>query len=114
MPATRMSASETIPAVRNFLELAAACESQILVAPPLTPELARMVAAARWIGDGARVRLMVDLYADSDPRLRVRMINRRGGFWLLDTSGIVAPQPRTISSPDETAVGGLRVAASPQ
>jgi hypothetical protein len=48
-------------------------------------------ALAGALSRGARVRLIIDF--GGRPRLRVKLVSRGGGCWLVDSAGRLAPPP---------------------
>lgn len=84
--------------LREWLEAAAELEPELLQAPPL--ELSAIDAACVALNAGGHLRLVVDCYPLSAPRLRVRVIERGCAWWLLDSWG--------RSGPSTHDVGGMR------
>lgn len=79
--------------LREWLEAAAELEPELLQAPPLGER--DLDAAIVALNAGGRLRYVVDVGPGADVRLRVKVIERAGSctWWLLDTSGRVAPAP---------------------
>ena len=75
--------------LREWLEAAVELEGELLAAPPLTVGMVDL--AAFQLNRGGHLRLVVDLLPLEEPRLRVRVVTRSGGWWLSDSSGRVAP-----------------------
>lgn len=81
--------------LRRWLEDAASIESEILSTDYLDVEMVDAVGIALERRRG-HIRLVVDLSASGCPRLRVRMVDQRGGWWLLDSWGRVAPTVKDL------------------
>lgn len=77
-------------AVQSLLAQAAVLERELLSSEYVDVDL--VDAAGEVLERGGHVRLVIDLVPE--PRLRVRMIGRRGGWWLIDSRGRVAHPPR--------------------
>lgn len=76
----------------RWLEAAAGLEDELLDALPQDDAI--IDGTVRALNAGGHLRLVVDIPALGEPRLRVRMCTARGGWWLLDTCGSVAPPAR--------------------
>ncbi len=85
-----------MPKLHRWLDAAAEIEAELLSSEHLDAELVDAVGVA-LVERRAHVRLVVDFVAPDSPRLRVRVVDRRGGWWLLDTWGQVAPPVKNIA-----------------
>ncbi len=81
-------AGVTVP-MRQWLDAAAALEPQLLQSLPL--DISVLDLAACQLNRGGLLRPVVDLLPLEEPRLRVRVVTRSGGWWLFDSCGRVAP-----------------------
>lgn len=75
--------------LQRWIEDTEALELDLLRSPPLDEAL--VDAAIVALNRDAHLRLVVDIHALGETRLRVRVVDRRGGWWLLDSAARVAP-----------------------
>lgn len=79
--------------LQRLLAQAADLERESRSADVLGVELADVVGIAIE-QQRAHLRLVVDFVAPAAPRLRLRVIDRNGGWWACDTWGICALPPK--------------------
>jgi len=82
--------------LRQWIERAAELEPELLRAPPL--DGAVLDVAVRALDRGAHLRLVVDLLPLDEPRLRVRVVEPAGGWWLSDSWARVAPAAHALGT----------------
>lgn len=75
--------------LERWLDAAAELAFELLQEPALDP--AEGDAARVAVYAGGRLRLVLDFAPQGRPRLRVKVIERSGSWWLLDSTGRDAP-----------------------
>lgn len=84
-------------ALRQWLDVAAELEPEILQSPPLTTT--DIDAAVVALNAGGHLRLVVDLHPlPGESRLRVRVIERGCAWWLSDSWARVAPAAHALGA----------------
>lgn len=82
--------------LRQWLEEAVELEAELLRSPPL--DEAVLDAAVLALNRGGHLRLVVDLLPLDEPRLRVRVVEPAGGWWLSDSWARVAPAAHALGT----------------